>query len=321
MACLAISRRYGSKPERMIAPGVSSTMRSTPVASSSARMLRPSRPMMRPLRSSLGRSTTDTVVSMAWSAADRWIASVMYCLARSAAVSRASASRRLSRLAASCRASPSICLMSSSLASSAVRLGDALELVLLLRRPVARTCGCGGFDRLRARRPRRARAPAAPFRVRSIAACRSASAASRRASVCSSACGLLALLPRLALGRRQDLVRLFLGVEQRFLLARLGVALGVLDDAERLLLGAADGFGGDALPVGHPDREHRGGRHERDQRVDQVAESDSTRDVLSRDPRSGLCWVGAARGDTAPRPMMRGRKRTKGPRFAVWGGR
>ena len=69
IACFAISRRYGSKAERMIAPGVSSTIRSTPVASSSARMLRPSRPMMRPLRSSLGRSTTETVVSTACSAA------------------------------------------------------------------------------------------------------------------------------------------------------------------------------------------------------------------------------------------------------------
>ena len=39
----------------MIAPGVSSTIRSTPVACSSARMLRPSRPMMRPFKSSLGK--------------------------------------------------------------------------------------------------------------------------------------------------------------------------------------------------------------------------------------------------------------------------
>ena len=54
-----------------MAPGVSSTMRSTPVASSSARMLRPSRPMMRPFKSSLGRSTTETVVSTACSAAER----------------------------------------------------------------------------------------------------------------------------------------------------------------------------------------------------------------------------------------------------------
>ena len=45
-------------------------------------MLRPSRPMMRPFMSSLGRSTTETVVSMACSAALRWMASVMICCAR-----------------------------------------------------------------------------------------------------------------------------------------------------------------------------------------------------------------------------------------------
>ncbi len=121
MACLAISRRYGSNPDRMIAPGVSSTMRSTPVACSSARMLRPSRPMMRPFRSSLGRSTTETVVSMVCSAALRWMASVMYCRALAPACSRASASSRLTRFAASRRASASMCLSSRSLASSVVR--------------------------------------------------------------------------------------------------------------------------------------------------------------------------------------------------------
>ena len=47
----------------MTASGVSSTMRSTPVASSSARMFRPSRPMIRPFMSSDGRSTMDTAVS------------------------------------------------------------------------------------------------------------------------------------------------------------------------------------------------------------------------------------------------------------------
>ena len=54
-----------------MAPGVSSTISSTPVAVSSARMFRPSRPMMRPFRSSLGRSTTETVVSIACSDALR----------------------------------------------------------------------------------------------------------------------------------------------------------------------------------------------------------------------------------------------------------
>ena len=93
-------------------------------------MLRPSRPMMRPLRSSLGRSTTDTVVSMACSAALRWMASAMICCARTAAVSRASVSRRLTRLAASRRASPSICFSSRSRASSAVRPGHALQFAM-----------------------------------------------------------------------------------------------------------------------------------------------------------------------------------------------
>ena len=43
---LAISRRNGSNDDRMIASGVSSTIRSTPVAASIVRMFRPSRPMI-----------------------------------------------------------------------------------------------------------------------------------------------------------------------------------------------------------------------------------------------------------------------------------
>ena len=104
----------------MIAPGVSSTISSTPVAVSSARMLRPSRPMIRPFMSSLGRSTTETVVSMACSAALRWMASAMISCARAAAVSRASVSSRLTMLAAPRRASASSCRSSSSRASSAL---------------------------------------------------------------------------------------------------------------------------------------------------------------------------------------------------------
>ena len=49
-------------------------MKSTPVRFSSARMLRPSRPMMRPFMSSLGSWTTETVVSAAWLAARRCMA-------------------------------------------------------------------------------------------------------------------------------------------------------------------------------------------------------------------------------------------------------
>ena len=54
----AISRRRPSNDERTTACGVSSMMKSTPVRCSSARMLRPSRPMIRPFMSSDGSSTT-----------------------------------------------------------------------------------------------------------------------------------------------------------------------------------------------------------------------------------------------------------------------
>ena len=47
-------------------------MKSTPVRCSSVRMLRPSRPMMRPFMSSDESSTIETVVSAAWLAATRW---------------------------------------------------------------------------------------------------------------------------------------------------------------------------------------------------------------------------------------------------------
>ena len=64
-ASLATSRRTGSKELTVMASGVSSMMRSTPVMVSRVRMFRPSRPMMRPFISSLGRATTLTVVSAA----------------------------------------------------------------------------------------------------------------------------------------------------------------------------------------------------------------------------------------------------------------
>ena len=70
----ATSRRVWSKEDRVMASGVSSMIRSTPVAVSRARILRPSRPMMRPFISSLGSGTTLTVVSLQWSAAQRLMA-------------------------------------------------------------------------------------------------------------------------------------------------------------------------------------------------------------------------------------------------------
>ena len=73
-AIRATSRRIGSKPDKITASGVSSMIKSIPVNVSRARILRPSRPIIRPFISSFGNATTETVVSATWSAAQRWIA-------------------------------------------------------------------------------------------------------------------------------------------------------------------------------------------------------------------------------------------------------
>ena len=77
------SRRTGSNAEITIASGVSSTTISTPVAASRARMLRPSRPMMRPFTSSLSMWNTETEFSMAVSVATRcmvWMTIFLACV-------------------------------------------------------------------------------------------------------------------------------------------------------------------------------------------------------------------------------------------------
>ncbi len=101
--------------------GVSSTIRSQPVAFSMARMFRPSRPMMRPLRSSLGSWTLVTAVSATTSEATRWMAAPMVQRAFFSASSWASSSMRRTSFEASIRASCSSWAVSSRLASSRVR--------------------------------------------------------------------------------------------------------------------------------------------------------------------------------------------------------
>ena len=88
-ASRATSRRTGSKHETTTVSGVSSMMTSTPVASSKARMFRPSRPMMRPFISSFGSATAETVVSAVCSAAMRWMASATIFFASRSALRRA----------------------------------------------------------------------------------------------------------------------------------------------------------------------------------------------------------------------------------------
>ena len=58
-----LSATEDPKQETVIASGVSSMMRSTPVRVSTVRILRPSRPIILPFISSLGSATTDTVAS------------------------------------------------------------------------------------------------------------------------------------------------------------------------------------------------------------------------------------------------------------------
>ena len=103
----ATSRRMPSNDESTTACGVSSMITSTPVRCSSARILRPSRPMMRPFMSSEGSSISETVVSEAWLAATRWRASATRLRARRFASARASSSACRTRRASSWRTSSS----------------------------------------------------------------------------------------------------------------------------------------------------------------------------------------------------------------------
>ena len=90
---------------------VSSMMKSIPVSVSSARMLRPSRPMMRPFSSSDLSSTTDTVVSTAWLEATRCITAERMLRARRSASWRVSSSTwRISRALSWRSSSSSSCM-------------------------------------------------------------------------------------------------------------------------------------------------------------------------------------------------------------------
>ena len=112
----ATSRLTPSKLESITAEGVSSMMTSTPVSASKARMLRPSRPMIRPFISSLGSSTRRVVDSLAWVAARRCIATERMLRARRSASCLVSSSMSRSRRPAWWRASCSTSATRSCLA-------------------------------------------------------------------------------------------------------------------------------------------------------------------------------------------------------------
>ena len=80
---------------------------STPVRVSKARILRPSRPIILPFISSLGKLTVETVMSLAVSVARRWIVVIRISCAFFSAVSWASCSILFIIVTASCFASVS----------------------------------------------------------------------------------------------------------------------------------------------------------------------------------------------------------------------
>ena len=236
-AIRATSRRTGSKPDSTTASGVSSMIRSTPVACSSARMLRPSRPMMRPFISSFGRATTVIVASEVWSAAMRCMTVVSTRRARSSP-SSARGARSRARGAAprpaprrrSGRSGPARASRGGE-ARHALELHELALLELAPRAPA---------------RPRaRAGAPRSPA-SRSLE--RGHLAIERLLPVQESALGTLrvgALLARLLLGGATHAEGLVLPLEDDLLLlgARfgdeaLGVVLGVLDRVARPGAGA-----------------------------------------------------------------------------------
>ena len=100
-------------------------MKSTPVRFSSARMLRPSRPMIRPFMSSEESCTTETVVSAAWPAASRCMQTERMLRTRRSASRLVSSSIWRRRRAASWRAWSSTSLSSSCFACGGGHAGRA----------------------------------------------------------------------------------------------------------------------------------------------------------------------------------------------------
>ena len=120
-AILATSRRTGSKLEMVIVSGVSSIIKSTPVIVSMALILRPSRPIIRPFISSFGNCTTEMVASATWSAAQRWMATVIISRAKFSASSLVCCSMSIILAAFSCTSSFSKFFNKNSFACSAVK--------------------------------------------------------------------------------------------------------------------------------------------------------------------------------------------------------
>ncbi len=184
----ATSRRTPSKALSTTALGVSSMIKSTPVRFSSARMLRPSRPMIRPFMSSLGSWTTLTVVSAAWDAASRCMATERIDRTRRSASRLVSSSTWRTARPASWRASSSTSLSSACLACPALS-------------PAMRSSACSRWTRRRSTSSACARTC---WSRRSSSASRRSRSAPRRSSAASSAWVRTALCSSSAARRRSS---------------------------------------------------------------------------------------------------------------------
>ena len=236
-ASRATSRRTGSKHETTTVSGVSSMMTSTPVASSNARMFRPSRPMMRPFISSFGRRHGRDRRSRpcARRRCAGWRARRSSCASRSAfrrAVSRISRSR-----------------LAASACGLLLEPADQLGLGLLRGHAGQLLEPAASPRRRAARAPARARRPSSPSgrarcarRPTSLSRCSSTSnfRSSVRLALLDAplfALDFLAPAARLDLPVLAELDQLFLAGDHRALSQRFGFALGFADDALGGLLG------------------------------------------------------------------------------------
>ena len=211
---------------------------------------------MRPLRSSLGRSTTETVVSMACSAPQRWIASVMYCLARSTGGFARFGVEPLQQVG---RVVPRLAFDlpdQQLLGFVGGQAGDALELVLVLGDELLAFRRRRGRDGSRARRS--AAVAAAQLLLEALDRRLPLGDARPRAgaSVCSSA----AACWRSARAWRSASIRMscafsFASSSASFL--RVSASRSASRAMRSgLLFGAADGLGGDALAGSRPRRRY-----------------------------------------------------------------
>ena len=305
----AVSRRTGSKLDRTTASGVSSMIRFTPVVASNARMLRPSRPMMRPFMSSLGSENTETVDSLVCSEATRWIAIVTILRARSSPSSRARCSISRTVDIASRLASSTTCARRASLASlrgqsarsSRARLGAAPPRARAARAPAASFRSRSSSSSERWSRPRRA----CDRRVCSFCESRSSwrLISSRRVRTSSS------------VSRRSAPISSFASTSacarQSF-----GLALGLEDDLLRPALGALGLRPRDRSADHEADRDPERQRHDPDHRLHRftASEDDNDRTEAHRalfGRASGGCGLRAMTGPAAPLALRSGVLRSR----------